>query len=263
MAFVHSLCSSSKGNSTYIGDKESGILIDAGIGIRSFNSTLQLAGVSKDAIKAIFITHEHSDHIKGLSAILKNINVPIYASVETLEQLIEKRIVTAYSDLNELKDGEVTVADMNITAFSTPHDSANSQGYCIQTKEGDNLCFCTDLGGITDEIFAKLSRSKLVFLESNYDTAMLTHGDYPYYLKHRIASSRGHLSNEECSKTLARLIECGTTKFILGHLSLNNNRPELAFQAALCELLQCGAKINSDYSLMVAPPNSIGEIITI
>lgn len=263
MSFVHSLCSSSKGNSTYIGDKKSGILIDAGIGIRNFTKCLQIHDVEIDAIKAIFITHEHTDHIKGLPAICSKIDIPIYGSRETLEQLIQKDMVNSKSNLNEINKRTVEVSDMQIQAFSTPHDSVNSLGYSILTSECKKICVCTDLGDVTDEVYGNLTGSDFVLLESNYDEVMLTHGDYPYFLKQRISSKNGHLSNDICSKTLVRLLNDGTSKFMLGHLSEKNNRPEIALQSALCELSLSGAKLNTDYTLIVAPIKSVGDIISL
>lgn len=263
MTFVHSLCSSSKGNSTYIGNPDCGILVDAGIGIRNFTSNMQINNTGINAIKAIFITHEHSDHTKGLIAISKRLDVPIYGSRETLEQLIAKDLVTASADLNEINKRSVSIGSMEITAFSTPHDSANSLGFSITDQSGKRICICTDLGKMTDEVYDSVKGCDFILIESNYDETMLTFGDYPYFLKHRIASDSGHLSNEMCSKTLPRLLKDGTTKFLLGHLSENNNRPEIALQASLSELFNTGAKLNGDYILSVAPVRSVGEIIEV
>lgn len=263
MAFIHSLCSSSKGNSTYIGDQSAGILIDAGIGIRAFTSCLQAHDIEPDAIKAIFITHEHTDHIKGLPAVLKRVSAPIYGSRETLEQLIDKGMVGCGADLNEINRHVVCAAGMEIAAFSTPHDSANSTGYHIIMPDGKQVAVCTDLGDVTDEVYNGLRGCECVLLESNYDEGMLTYGDYPYFLKQRISSGNGHLSNDVCSKTLVRLLNDGTKSFLLGHLSENNNRPELALQSALCELSLAGARLGTDYSLMIAPIKSAGQLVMV
>ncbi len=263
MAYVYPLCSSSKGNSTYIGDKNSGVLIDAGIGIRNFTSHLQMQNIELNAIKAIFITHEHTDHTKGLTTILKKINVPIYGSRETLQQLIEKNLVNGTSDLNEINKKSVSIADFEVSAFTTPHDSVHSLGYKITTNDDKKLCVCTDLGHMPDDVYDNLKGSDFILLESNYDDAMLTYGDYPYFLKQRISANNGHLSNKMCSQTLTRLLADGTTKFILGHLSENNNRPHLALETALSELSNVGAIHNQDYILSIAPVKCVGEIIEV
>lgn len=263
MSFIHSLCSSSKGNSTYIGDKKSGILVDTGIGIRNFASALALNDIDITAVKGIFITHEHTDHVKGLTAILKKINVPVYATRKTLEQLIVKNIVCASNDLNEICKRPVNICDMQISSFATPHDSVHSQGYAIQTPDDKKVCICTDLGEVTDTVYDNLSGSDFVLLESNYDENMLTFGDYPYFLKQRISSNNGHLSNELCSKTLTKLIKNGTTNFMLGHLSEKNNLPQIALEVAIRELLQANAKFDIDYKLCVAPVKSVGKVIEV
>lgn len=263
MSFVHSLCSSSKGNSTYIGDTKSGILVDVGVGIRIFTNALKLGSIEPRAIKAIFITHEHIDHVKGLKALTKVINVPIYGSKETLQSLIDKDLINPDADLNEINCREICTSDMQIAAFSTPHDTQKSLGFKITTPQDKTACICTDLGEVTQEVYQSLCGSDFILLESNYDYTLLTHGDYPYFLKQRIWSNNGHLSNDDCSKTLVRLIKDGTTNFLLGHLSEKNNRPELALQAALSELLSSGARLDTDYHLAIAPVRSEGNIITI
>lgn len=259
--FIYPLCSSSKGNATYIGSKEKGILIDAGIGIRIFSQCLQHHQIPAQAIQAIFITHEHSDHVKGLYAIAKKLSVPIYASKETLEELIEKDCIPFDADLNEIKAKTVSFADMEISSFSTPHDSAHSLGFQVKTQQDKLISLCTDLGYMPEEIYERIKGSNFVFLESNYDDAMLTYGDYPYFLKQRILSKHGHLSNHLCSETLARLLQDGTQQFILGHLSEQNNRPQLARETAINELSLLGAKQDIDFTLSVAPVRTQGEYV--
>lgn len=254
MVDIYSLCSSSKGNATFVGDKTSGILVDVGISMRDLQWCLGLDDIETNAIKAIFITHEHSDHIKGLSMISRKLGVPIYASRETLEKIIEKDLVSVESNLNEINRLSVCFANLEVSAFTTPHDSAHSLGFCIRTNEQKQLCICTDLGHLSHEVYANLQGSDTVLLESNYDETMLMYGTYPYSLKRRIKSKNGHLSNDDCSKTLVQLLEDGTTKFILGHLSENNNRPEIALEAALRELSNAGATQNKDYILEIAKP---------
>lgn len=254
MVDIYSLYSSSKGNATFVGDKTGGILVDVGISLRDLKRCLSLNDIDTTAISAIFITHEHSDHIKGLSVISKKLDVPIYASRETLEQIIAKDLVSVGADLNEINKRTVDIADFEVGAFTTPHDSAHSLGFCIRTREQRQICICTDLGHLSNEVYANLQGSDMVLLESNYDETMLMYGDYPYALKRRIKSKNGHLSNDDCSKTLVQLLEDGTTKFILGHLSENNNRPEIALETALRILSNAGAIQDKDYILDIAKP---------
>lgn len=263
MSYVYSLCSSSKGNCTYIGDKNSGIVIDVGIGIRDFTRFLEMQSIAVSAVKAIFITHEHTDHIKGLPTILKKIDVPIYASRETLEQLIIKKMVNGTADLNEINKRCVCIDDLEISAFETPHDAVHSIGYRVHTKHGKKICICTDLGHMNDAIYSNLQQSDFILLESNYDEIMLHNGDYPYFLKERIAGTHGHLSNEHCTQTLTRLLQDGTHRFLLGHLSENNNRPQIAYETAVSGLKAIGADIDKDYELSVAAVKCNGDIFEV
>lgn len=263
MAFAYSLCSSSKGNSTYIGSKTSGILIDAGLSLRGFRQKMNFIGIEPSAIKGIFITHEHTDHIKGLKAIGALVGAPIYGSRETIESLIEKNLVPVDAEIYEINKKTVELQDICIHAFSTPHDSVHSLGYTMQFCDGKTAAVCTDLGCVTDEVYASITGKDFVLLESNYDEHMLMFGGYPYMLKKRISSSLGHLSNENCADTLVELLNSGTTKFMLGHLSEQNNQPQLAMRSALDALLKTGAQLGRDYILTVAKAQSAGDIVEI
>lgn len=263
MSFIYSLCSSSSGNATYVGDKNSGILIDAGLPLRTFKRALSFGGIDITAVKAIFITHEHSDHIKGLTAIGNATGVPIYAYKNTLKCLIHNGNLPQNATVHDVSDGTAYIHNMSVTAFKTPHDSLSSVGYKIMLEDGKKICVCTDLGYITDEVYDNLVQSNAVLIESNYDERMLTTGPYPAFLKKRIASNNGHLSNADCADTLINLFNDGTTKFILGHLSENNNRPELAYKAAIDGLIKTGAVLERDFSLSIARKQTIGEMVTI
>ena len=263
MAFAYSLCSSSKGNSTYIGDQNTGILVDVGISLRGFKQTMDLRGIEYSAVKGIFITHEHTDHIKGLKTIGKLLNVPIYSSRKTIEHLVEKELLPQGSTAIELKKKVADMGIMGVTAFNTPHDSVHSLGFKMQLADGKTAVVCTDLGCVNQEVSDHIMGSEFVLLESNYEEELLRMGTYPAFLKQRIRSKVGHLSNADCAKTLVQLLQSGTTKFILGHLSEQNNLPQLAMQYALDELLHAGSKLNEDYILSVAKPQSVGEIVEI
>ena len=258
------LASSSKGNSVYLGTETEGILFDAGIGPRSLQSALKLGGIqSVEAIKAIFITHEHSDHIKGLLSLTEKIDVPVYGSRETLVELIHKEAVTPHTQLFEIKRRTVTVADYAVRCFSTSHDSVHSLGYQITLPNGVQAALCTDLGVVTPEVHTILLGCDAVMLESNYDRELLRTGRYPYYLKERIASEHGHLCNDDCAAELVKLIGNGTKQVILGHLSEENNRPELAAKTAIEALTKAGFVIETDYHLLTAPRTTAGQFLTL
>lgn len=261
MPFVFPLCSSSKGNCTFVGDRDSGVLVDAGLSLRQFSQQMAMADIPTSAVRAVFVTHEHSDHIKGLHAILDLLKVPVYGSRETLEYLIEKKQLPAGGTACEIRRKTADCGRIGVSCFDTPHDSLHSLGYRIQLSSGQVACVCTDLGHMTDEVYANLRGSDFVLLESNYDAEMLDSGPYPFFLKDRIRSGRGHLCNTDCAETLLSLFREGTAKFALGHLSEENNRPEIAFAAALSALSQTGALPNEDYILTVAKPRSLGECI--
>lgn len=176
MPFVYSLCSSSKGNSTYIGEKDSGILVDVGIEHRSLASKLALNDISLSAVKAIFITHEHTDHVKGLKTIGEKLGVPIYASKETITELYYKNLLPKNADVYEINKKQAEVCGITVSAFDTPHDAAHPLGYKLRFDNGKTVSLCTDLGYMTDGIYSELSGSDLVLLESNYDEEMLAFG---------------------------------------------------------------------------------------
>ena len=258
MAKFYPLASSSKGNCTYIGTQQHGILIDVGIGPRVLKTAFSLGGFEPSAVRAVFVTHEHSDHVRGLCRFTEQYDVPVYGSRETLEELIRKDCVASHTKLYEINRHTVEVADMEVRAFTTSHDSVHSLGYRIRTPEDKAIGFCTDLGVVTPEVQEHLEGCSRVMLESNYDREMLRYGIYPPYLKRRIASDTGHLSNDACAAEAARLAKKGNVRFVLGHLSEENNRPELALQQTVATLEETGMHLGEDYTVWVAPKTSMG-----
>ena len=260
MARVYPLFSSSSGNSCFIGSPSGGILIDAGASCKKLVSALIQNEISPEAVKAVFVTHDHSDHIAGLRVFTKNYKIPVYASPKTLEWLEQGGHISSYAE--EMAVGsEAVVGDFSVTSFKTPHDAVESVGYKIQTPDGKAMCVCTDLGHVTEEIDANLSGCELVLLESNYDERMLRTGPYPYPLKQRIASGDGHLSNMASSGEVKKLISGGTTRIILGHLSRENNTPQIA-KNTLMRALGEDFKENRDYLLYIAPIETTGMAVT-
>lgn len=262
MSLLYSLCSSSKGNCHFVGTPQEGLLIDGGIGIRNYAAQLALAGISLSAPQAVLVTHEHSDHVSGLQKIALRHHLPVYGTPGTLDALVQKGILDYSLDLRVIQPGEtVSLGSQCFTAIPTPHDSA--QSCCYRVEQGDQtVMVCTDLGQMTPEIHHALSGCDTVLLESNYDEELMAHSPYPYFLRRRIVGSRGHLSNTDCANELVELAKTGVKRFVLGHLSQENNRPELAYQNALSALLGAGAVPGEDFSLWVAPRINNGRIVS-
>lgn len=254
MAKFFPMFSGSKGNSTYIGDGDKGILVDVGVSFKRIKEALTSANIPLEAVKAVAITHEHTDHIKGLKVLLKHLKVPVLASRETIYALEFAEAMTFESERVYMDEVESTFAGgLTIKRFATSHDCNGSSGFTVTTENGIKTAVCTDLGIMTEEVKSNLSGCRLVMLESNHDPVMLRLGPYPPELKLRIASDKGHLPNAVCAQTVADLYESGTTRFVLAHLSEENNTPEKAASATRAALIDKGAEENVDYILYVAP----------
>lgn len=251
MARFCALFSGSSGNCTYVGGAGAGVLVDAGVSCRSILTALSDRELDAGSIAGILVTHEHVDHIRGLRVLLKRLKVPVYSAAATLEFLLTGGHVPPEADLRELKD-TTEIGGMEITPFATSHDGVSPLGFRIHTADDRLAGIATDLGVVTDGVDQALRGCDLVLLESNYDKAMLSCGPYPYYLKRRIMSQVGHLSNEACAAQLEQLASGGSTRFVLGHLSKENNMPDLAFQTARSVLSMAGLREDVDFTLQVA-----------
>lgn len=255
MSRIYTIASGSSGNCTYIGHERQGILIDAGISAKAIAEGLEKTGVLPSTVSAIFITHEHIDHVSGLRVFSKKYKIPVFASAETATALITAGYVESGVSLNII-DGKVCTGDMQVERFSTSHDCAGSSGYTVTLGDGRKCAVCTDLGIVTDSVRGAITGCTALVLESNHDVTLLQRGSYPESLKRRIMSNSGHLSNTACSSELGMLVKSGATRIILGHLSRENNRPEIARSAAAAALMDHGMTENEDYLLYVAPPKN-------
>ena len=229
------LYSGSTGNSTYIETPEARILIDAGRCTKTLVSSLASIGVDVDSIDAIFITHEHNDHINSLPVLTKKHPIPIHIVYESALRFAkdpQRELCECLCIHKNAEDIKVRIGDITVEAFPTPHDSRASVGYRITVGEGEDsvvLGVATDIGYVTEEIKNGLRGCQSVVIESNHDIEMLRMGPYPYDLKQRILSRRGHLSNVDCADFCAWLYENGTRDFLLAHLSEQNNYPDFAY----------------------------------
>ena len=198
------------------------LLIDLGVPVKTLMKALTENAYSCSEIDAVLITHTHSDHVKGLDTCMKQIAAPLYMSSTSKETLMNERAVALlYGVKTELLPG------LWVTAIRTSHDCPGSIGFQIET-ENTRLGYITDLGVIPESTMELLFGSQCIVIESNHDVEMLRYGRYPAFLKKRILSERGHLSNDACAEAIARFADRGTKTFLLAHLSRENNRPELA-----------------------------------
>ncbi len=261
MSKICPLFSGSTGNSTYIGTKNGSILVDAGASMKRIFEALAAAGGTPDEIKAIAVTHEHSDHITGLRPLLNKLKVPLVASEKTLESLIKADKLPKDARVLPIYDSGIEINGIVVNRFKTSHDCEGSSGYYFYLPDNKKFTLCTDLGIVTDEVRQALEGSDIVLIESNHDIEMLKKGPYPPELKMRIMSDRGHISNPVCAAELVRLLKDGTKRFILGHLSQNNNTPLIARSCAEAALIDIGAQNGKDYLLSVAKPTGNGVTV--
>ncbi|MCL2088810.1 MAG: MBL fold metallo-hydrolase [Oscillospiraceae bacterium] len=261
--FLYTLCSSSSGNCCYFGNGSSGILIDTGLSMRRLHAQLGLVSVDPQGIKAVFVTHEHTDHISGLRNFTERYSVPVFGSEGTLNALIQKDAISAKTQLYEIDKKTISIDQMEVGVFHTSHDSAESLGITITTQSGKKTAVCTDLGYVSQVVQENLDGCDIVMLESNYDEEMLACGSYHPALKRRVCSDVGHLSNPGCAKEITRLAKNGTSKFVLAHLSKENNRPETALAETVSALHKNGLRIEQDYQITVAPRIGVGKMIEV
>lgn len=262
MVFACTLFSSSKGNCTYVRSGRDEFLIDAGVSAKRICDSLCGIGADIKNISAIFITHEHIDHIKGLAVISKKYGIPVYAPY-----LCARYIKTSFPEvapyLCENNPGNtVKLQDTVITAYATPHDSQGSVCFRITTPSGV-IGYATDIGHASEQVWEALCGADSVVVESNHDLELLENGPYPRALKNRILSDYGHLSNCDCGSLLCRLVHSGTKRIVLAHLSEENNRPPLALAAARGTLMGSGIRVGEEVILRVAPPDGVCEIMNI
>lgn len=251
MLDICSLFSSSKGNCTYVFSDTTKILIDVGISSKRLTERLIKDNIRPEEIQAILITHEHSDHTKGIRVFSKKFNVPVFASEKTWGTLVSLEIPDSLKH-TFIVGTSFKIGDICINPFSIPHDAIDPCGFSM-TSGKNKVTVATDMGHLTGELLYNFEKSDSILLEANHDVAMLRSGNYPYFLKERVIGNFGHLSNALSAEAVEYLIKKGTKKFILAHLSEENNIPELALETVRSRLLTNNIDL-SDISIEVAKP---------
>jgi len=223
---VCALGSGSSGNCFFISDNNKAILIDAGLSCKETFRRLNLINQNPIEIKAIFITHEHSDHVKGADVIARNLNIPIFATKKTADN---SNLCNNKNLIKIIKNNEtIKIGRMSIEAFSKSHLASDPVSYSILSKK--RVSIITDLGYTCQNTIDKISKSDLLFIESNYDEGMLENGPYPYYLKKWISGNDGHLSNTQTGLCVLEHGKSRLKNVVLSHLSKFNNHPEIALK---------------------------------
>lgn len=254
-----SLSSGSSGNCIYVGSESSGMLVDCGVSGKEILENLKNIGVCTSNIKGILVTHEHSDHTKGVGIISRKLNIPIYANAGTWEGM-GSSIGNIKSENIRIFETKVdfNINEIDINSFSIPHDASDPVGYSFRLGN-KKVCIATDLGYFSEEVKINIQKSDLVILEANHDIEMVKVSSYPYFLKRRILSDLGHLSNEAAGKAVLELIDTGVKTVLLGHLSQENNFPELAYQTVKGILEEKKVVIGKDIELNVAPRRGVSK----
>lgn len=241
-----SLYSGSSGNSSLVQSNNINILIDAGVSGKKIIDALASINVGIENISAILITHEHSDHTQSIATLSKKYNIPVYANKKTWEAMLDKKSKILSENIcyfNNNKSFELD--DLTIFPFDIPHDAANPCGFTV-SDSNSKLSIATDIGHMTNSILDNIKNSSFLLLEANYEPDVLKCSSYPFHLKERIASPIGHLSNIEAGKTINYLANFGVKTVMLGHLSNENNFPELAYKSVLEQI------DNKDLNISVA-----------
>ena len=249
-----SLVSGSSGNSLFIENDDTKLLVDCGVSCKRTTELLNTIGGNIKDIDAVLITHEHTDHINGLDIISKYYNIPVYTNSKTASALKSKcpnvKNVTVV-------DGTFKINSIDVFSFPTPHDVPSC---CYSfTYENKKITIATDIGHLSPAVISAFEKCNFAYIESNHDVEMVSTGPYPYHLKRRILSDYGHLSNKVCAEFIVKMVQEGTKTFMLGHLSNENNTPDIA----LSETLSALEFFNLKADVSIAPRNFPGAFINL
>ncbi len=254
------LFSGSSGNCTFLSNGQTAVLVDAGVSCSRICAALRQVGFPPGGLDGVLVTHEHTDHIRGVGVLSRKYGVPVYANGPTMEEILKVSGDLAPGGVRIIDAGQpFGIGGMEIFPFAIPHDAAAPLGYTIRCG-GSYYSVATDMGHISKPVLHHLCRSEAVVIESNHDVEMLRQGPYPYPLKKRILSDDGHLSNDNAAHLAAQLAIWGTRRVVLGHLSEHNNTREKAYAAAKQKLEEANIQIGADVLLQVAPRTGICEV---
>lgn len=257
------VASSSKGNCIYVGSEHTNILIDAGLSGKRIEEGLKALELTGNDIDAIFVTHEHRDHVAGIGVMSRRFDIPVYATEGTWSSM-PSDIGKFRHNMEKLVYADETIAfnDICIKPFSIPHDAAEPVGYSV-FNDKNKITVATDIGHISDTVAENIKGSSLILLESNHDVNMLKSGAYPLSLKQRILSDYGHLSNENAGKFITNVADSILKYVFLGHLSQDNNTPRVAFDTVSSIVTDKGIELGGDFDMWVAPPYGVKRRIVL
>lgn len=256
---IFSLLSGSSGNATLIVQDGKIILLDCGASGKRLSIAVESLGFSCSDIDAIFLTHEHTDHIMGAGVMSRRFDIPIYATAKTFSAMNVGPIKN--TNINMVEPGtEISIGGIEVMPFPISHDAASPVGYSFGLSEG-KFTSLTDTGTITNEIYSYIHDSRYMILESNHDVEMLQCGGYPYALKKRILGRTGHLSNGTAAEFAVKMLKNGVERIMLGHLSEENNTPEIAYKTVENAINRAGAIVGCDVLLSVAGRHEITRLV--
>ena len=257
---IINLASGSKGNSTFVCYNQTKILIDAGLTEKVLSKRLSEIDENLSNISAVIVTHEHTDHIKGLETLAKKYEMDFYIEAALAESDLLGNVVFKENKLHKISLDKFEVGYIEILPFKISHDAVAPVGYTLNAKGSKSkFGFATDLGIVTEDVKNALKMSKLVFIESNYDDDMLIRGKYPYIVKRRIAGEKGHLSNSQSLELAKFLYENGAKCFVLSHISENNNTNEMAYLNYASYFESLGLSLDKDVFVRLSYQHKLGN----
>ena len=261
-----SIASGSSGNCVYVGSEATHLLVDTGISGKRIEQGLRELDLAPKDLDGILITHEHADHISGLGVIARKYEIPIYATERTIEAIFQSGSLGKVEEalFHTVKEDEkFIIKDLTVNPMHISHDAVQPVAYRI-SYGNKKIGICTDLGVYNDYTVECLKGMDALLLEANHDVNMLQVGPYPYYLKQRILGDRGHLSNENSGRLLCRVLHDGLRTVVLGHLSKENNLPELAYESVRMEINMDNNPYKAgDFDIRVAKRSELSPVVVV